>query len=213
MGHNISFPREARMKEGEACHDSESKGSSGPESKESVALGSTSEGWIQSNIIGPAISRWLNPRVEAKNPPKANLIWGALLLSAFLAVPTILIMLDVQRNGPAAARVERELNDEFHRIQAPAPSSVQHWKSLSKPHIAFVQASYDTTLSYPEVCAHYDLELSAQGWKYSNEESFGTRIKRCYSKGVYEADLSYEQGLFGGRTFSLGMSWGLSICD
>lgn len=200
------------MREDEACQDNEKKGPSAPESKEAVALRSTPEGWIQSNIIGPAISRWLNPRVEPKNPPKANLIWGALLLSAFMAVPTILIMLDSQRNGPAAARAERELNDEFHRIQAPAPSSLQHSKSSSKPHIALVEASYDTTLTYPEVCAHYDAELSAQGWRYFGQYNWGRLITRCYSKGVYEAHVTFEEGLFGGRTLGLGMSWGLGTC-
>jgi hypothetical protein len=44
-----------------------------------------------------------------------------------------------------------------------------------------------------------------------HEEYLGTLIERCYSKSDYKAVLTYEEGILG-KTFSIGVSWGIEIC-
>jgi hypothetical protein len=78
--------------------------------------------------------------------------------------------------------------------------------------MAYVGAVYDTTLTFAEVREHYDVELSSQGWKYLKEGYWGRRITRCYTKGIYGAEVAYEEGLFGGRTFSMEITWGFETC-
>lgn len=97
-------------------------------------------------------------------------------------------------------------------IEAPPQSAFNHHTGSSKPRLALVQIAYDTTADYLPIRAHYDDELSSHGWKYMHEEHLGRRIKRCYSKGDYEANLTYEEGVFD-KTFTISMSWGMGICD
>ena len=152
-------------------------------------------------------------RIYLKNPPLRKLIGRALGICAILAVMAVPSIVDFKLHGPAATRVESELNKELSRIHPPAQSTLQDSNSSSKPRIAFVGVTYSTTLSYEDARAFHDSELSSQGWTYVREKYWGQSTTRCYSKGEYWADVKYEVGLFGGRTIHLGMSWGLGICD
>jgi hypothetical protein len=143
---------------------------------------------------------------------KRTVLGALLLVSTLVAATAITTSLDFRLNGETAARIKAELNEELSQIKAPAQSTLHHTTSSSKPRMAFVQEVYDTSLDYSPIRAHYDAELSSHGWKYLHEEHLNTRIKRCYSKGDYRADLSYEKGLLD-QTFSIGMSWGMRLCD
>lgn len=204
------------LKEGPANDEEDyqhqgTRGYATPEPKESAAQKPAPKDTIRSLIVAPLINGWQNSLGEPKKRWKPHPIFG-IVFTVFVCVSGIFKFLGIQRDAPAAALAERELPGEFQPIPAPKPSSLLHSTSTFKGQSAFVQTSYDTTLSYREVSEHYDNELLAQGWKYSSERNSGRLITRCYTKGVYQAHVTYEEGIFGGRTFGLGMSWGMEMC-
>jgi hypothetical protein len=136
---------------------------------------------------------------------------GAVLGFSLFVAMTAINILDFRHNGPIADRIKEELDQEMSLIKAPPQSTLNDHRSSSKPRLA-IQMLYDTTLDYSPIRAHYDAELSSHGWKYMHEEHLGSRIKRCYSKGEYLSVLTYNEALFD-QTFSISMSWGMSLCD
>ena len=118
-------------------------------------------------------------------------------------------------NSPKAQVVQNRLRQELELIM-PLPGAIPSERSGSyKPRMAWIGRRYTTTLSYAQIRAYYDAELSRHGWSLHRERGtrdwfrdFGGR-KAEYCKGPYAASLDYagERANYG-WVFSLDLTWG-----
>jgi len=142
---------------------------------------------------------------------------GVLGIALMLTMLSIWIG-DALLNGARGEQYHQQLIQEFRAIQ-PLPGaavvgmtdSYSPWHSA---HQALVSASYTTAAQWPEIREYYDQELKSKGWQFSDDqpyrvwgEDLGGRL-RDYCKGELNAELEYA-GSQAGRSYSLGLSWGL----
>jgi hypothetical protein len=130
-----------------------------------------------------------------------------LVIAAVVLSITFLLLFIVGHNDSEAEQKLAELEREFRAV-APLPQAAAHrYSAYSKPKHALVIGTYKTNLSYPEIKAHYDDQLSKQGWVfYEGDQDWvrGRGNTAEYCKGEYRAVIDTQGGkrATGGITFS-----------
>ena len=144
--------------------------------------------------------------------PKHIFIIAGILISALIVV---LVVLEF-RSWRTQADVERQ----FSEIK-PLPDAVevQH-NNIRRDIRGGVSGYYKTDLSYQDIRAYYDGELSKRGWKFQKEtgikvwgEDLGG-LQTLYCKGNVAATLDYrgrEESRVGYR-YAFGLYWGNDEC-
>jgi hypothetical protein len=107
-------------------------------------------------------------------------------------------------------------DQEFKSIQ-PLPQAIAcDYHASHKTQQSLVGSSYSTKLSFPEIRAYYNAELSRRGWLFQRERTlhdwgrdFGGKSV-YYCKGSYTASLEYAgENAGSGWNYALEVSWGL----
>jgi hypothetical protein len=147
-----------------------------------------------------------------KTRSKAGQIVLLLLVLGFLGFA----LYDNFISAPKGDAVEKVLVGEFSLIRRLPQAVPMHYHASGGSGGALVGDVYRTKLTYPDVRAYYDKELSRNGWTFKREEKildwgrdFGGKTAE-YCKGPYKASLQYA-----GREahydwdYALDLSWGL----
>jgi hypothetical protein len=164
----------------------------------------------------------LTRRSDGSFNPLSLVIIGAILFAVlpvlfavvFLAYTTY----DEIVSEPQSKQFQLDAEKEFRQIQPPpdAVPTSNNPSSTRKTHHGVVGMSYRTNLSYPEIRAYYDAELSKHGWKFQREEKVTVWDKDYggkqvfYSKGKYTAAIYYPgEDPNADFKYGLDVSWGL----
>jgi hypothetical protein len=112
-------------------------------------------------------------------------------------------------SGPYGVEVQPQLEKEFRAISPLHQAKLVEYEATHRVESALVTGKYETNLSYPEIRAHYETELTRQGWKlyeevYNLKTSEANLVRYC--KGEYRANLGY--GYAGADTYYFDVSWG-----
>ena len=121
--------------------------------------------------------------------------------------------------GPTAKAKVPELQAEAEAIPFPPEDVLVNQLAPHKSHHALVDRTYTSRLTYSQLRAHYDAELSRRGWQFTREKpvrDWGRDLggkDACYRKGEDVASLFFagERASYG-WTYSISFSWGLSQC-
>ncbi len=139
------------------------------------------------------------------------ILFGLLVLGLGIAIWKITIQ------EPRSGIVEKDLVNEFNKIDHPSNVKLLSLSSSHKANQAIVVAKYDSTLAYNEILEHYKEKLSKLGWKYDSEqkvtdwgEDLGGQLAR-FTKNNYTLRLQYagDQANYGWN-YALSLSWGLT---
>ena len=134
----------------------------------------------------------------------------------FILLFVTFFLYDYFVNEPKAALVQQELEQEFNAVK-PLPQAVAcDYHASHKTRQSLVGSSYSTNLTFSEIRAYYDAELTKQGWRFQREKAlwdWGRDLGEKsvhYCKGNFTASLEYAgENAGAGWNYALEISWGL----
>lgn len=97
---------------------------------------------------------------------RIRLITGLLIVALIVG----LIAFDYVTNEPKALLEQQSLENEFDAIQPMPDALICDHHVSHKTHQALVGSSYSSKLPYEDIRAHYDAELSKNGWQFHDEQ-------------------------------------------
>lgn len=121
--------------------------------------------------------------------------------------------------GPATRAKVPQLEASAALIAAPRDDLLVAQSSTSKSGQALVDRQYTSRLSYPQLRAHYDAQLTTRGWTFERERplhewgrDLGGKIAR-YRRGEDCASLQYagDKAQYG-WTYALSFTWNWTGC-
>jgi hypothetical protein len=162
-------------------------------------------------------SLFLRPDGQFKRSSIAFIVLAAVLMG-FVPVGIVLGfgIYDFLKNGPEAARVQAELENELRMISPPSGATSAGLHRSNKPRQALVSNTYCSSLKYVEIRNYYDKELANHGWTFYREvplkdwgRDFGGKEAE-YCKGPYRATIEYAgDGVADSWNYAFSLSWGL----
>jgi hypothetical protein len=162
----------------------------------------------------------LTRKTDGSFNPIGLIIIGVVLLAVAPVIFAVLFLAyttyDEISSEPQSKQNQLEVEKEFHKIQPPpnATPTSTNLRFTRKTNHGTVGMLYQGNLAYSEIRAHYDAELTRNGWKFQNEEKVIYRGQDyggkevVYTKGKYEA-IIYFPGTQPDAdfTFGLNVSW------